>query len=81
MRYDPESLTLRFASRDELDRFHRDLGDLLRRAVTAGVTPDEDPVVGATGARRDEGLRDGDPGAQRDPRAPARRRGLSGVRR
>lgn len=51
MRYDPDSLTLRFASRDELDRFHRDLGDLLRRAVTEGATPDEDPVVGATRAR------------------------------
>lgn len=51
MRYDPDALTLRFANREELDRFHRDLSELLRRAVTDGVTPDEDPLVGAARAR------------------------------
>lgn len=40
MRFDADALTLRFASRDELDRFHNDLTDLLRRAIVDGATKD-----------------------------------------
>lgn len=53
MRFDPDALTLRFASRDELDRFHHDLTDLLRRALADGATKDpHESVANAKGEMR-----------------------------
>lgn len=51
MRYDGDALTLRFASRDELDRFHRDLSDLLRRAIREGAAATQTAEEGAAHAR------------------------------
>lgn len=50
MRFDPDALTLRFGSRDELDRFHRDLTDLLRHVVSEGANT-ADPAEGAARAQ------------------------------
>lgn len=51
MRFDPDALTLRFGSRDEIDRFHRDLTALLRAAIAAGAAQAEDPAEGAAHAQ------------------------------
>lgn len=51
MHFDAEALTLRFANRDELDRFHHELTDLLRRAVVAAAVPGEAAAVGVAHAQ------------------------------
>lgn len=51
MRYDPDSLSLRFDDAAEFDRFHADLGELVRRVVLQGASAQEDPATGVERAR------------------------------
>lgn len=53
MRFDPTGLSLRFGSREELDRFHHDLSDLLRRVIVEGMTTRTAAVDGAMQAREE----------------------------
>lgn len=51
VRYEPESLSLRFDDAAELDRFHAELGALLRRVVLSGAVRGEEASVGVERAR------------------------------
>ncbi len=51
MKFDAGSLTLRFASRDELERFHQDLTDLVRLAVLADAVKGEAAATGVAHAK------------------------------
>jgi hypothetical protein len=55
MKFDPDSRSLRFGSAEELERFHRELSDLVRRATVAVSSTEKDAE--AARARSQEVLR------------------------